>query len=783
MTLIATNPLCGLTSAEVNDRTARGEVNRPPRSRRADYGSLVTRNVLTPFNALVVPAAAALFVLGDLRGAWAVGAMATINTILGLAQEVRAKRHLDRLAILSESSARVVRDGIESTIKAGDVVRGDVICVSAGEPVVADGPVMSARFLEVDESLLTGESDPLPRNPGDLLLSGSFAAAGEGIYRAERVGLEAFAHHTTVAARDYQFRPGPLQNTLNVLIRALTAIALVLCGSYVVLYVIRDMPTTDLVQMVAATITSLVPQGLVLMATVALTLGAVRLTARGAAVQRLAAVEAMASVDVLCTDKTGTLTTNELTVDSIHIVAGDESTRRAALGLFVWATVDEGNRSIRALRSVLDKPDHAYAVVDQIPFQSQNRFSAVRVRTYQSERILVLGSLDALRARFDGEGIGPIEERFRELLPLGLRLLAFAEGMSPAFDGPLRPVALIALRDELRPDAPIVLQKLGGQGVRIVVLSGDHPETVRATISHLNVALDAGEIRTGAELDVAPDREILVAKTSIFGRVTPQQKKEIVRTLQRQGHRVAMIGDGVNDILVVKSADLGIAMGAGTSATKTVAGLVLENDRFDLLPLVLDEGRTVVHNVRRAARLFLLKNVYTLILIVVLVGILREAFPYLPQQVTLLNALTIGGPVLLLLIGKAPPGVAVRPAFLPEIARFVFGMGLPIGIAGLLVWQTGAGVEEKRTLLLTTLILAGLVVVLITGEGDHRLTAWVCFALLVYFVLMSIAPLAYFFALTPLNRVQWATAMAAALLAVSIGQLTISVYSRWFVGR
>jgi len=780
-----TDPCRGLTAGEAADRTALGQVNRLPRSGWTEYRDITVRNLLTPFNALVVPAGVALYLLGDLRGAWAVGGMAAVNALIGLFQEVRAKRHLDRLDLLSESEARVIRDGVEHRISAGSVVRGDILKLGPGEPVVADGTVLAAEFLEVDEALLTGESDPIARQPGEQLLSGSFAVAGEGTYRADGVGAEAFAHRTSAAARQYRHAPSPIQRILSVLIRVMTAASVVLCGFYIVLYFFRGLPATDLVQMVAATVTSLVPQGLVLMTTLALTLGALRLSSLGAVVQRLSAVEAMASTDILCIDKTGTLTTGNPAVDRIDAFGGNEDAVRAKLQLFAWATVDAENRTVVALRTAFPEPSEPFSALDQIPFTSRKRYSAVRVRTAGGEQVLAIGSPDALLPRFVGEEAVLFGSRFQELLPSGLRLLALAAGPEvvggrpPAAwggtlrpDEPLRPLALIALRDELRPGVEGVLESLAGQSVRIKLLSGDHPDTVRATLSRLGLPLAHESVRTGTDFDAAPDRDAFIAGNSVFGRMSPKQKLDVITTLQAGGRRVAMVGDGVNDVLSIKTADLGVAMGAGSSAAKTVAGLVLETNDFGLLPQALTEGRTVLHNVRRAAKLFLLKNVYTLLLIVVLVGLLGEAFPYLPQQVTLLNALTIGGPAILIMLSKVPPGAALQTAFLPDVGRFVLGMGLALGGCGLAVWHLGDGAEERRTLLLSTLVLAGLGNAVLVGGADRRLLlGWAVLAGVLYLAAMYFAPAAYFFALTPLTAGRWAAVAGTAAIGFSTGWL------------
>jgi cation-transporting ATPase E len=744
----------GLTSAEVAERVARDEVNSAPSRRRSEYGEIVARNLFTLFNALVVPAAVALFLLGDYRAAWAVSAMAVINMLISLIQELRAKRHLDKLAILAEPRACVRRDGQESTIPAGDIVRDDLIRLAAGEAVVVDGPVVTARYLEVDEALLTGESDPVPRRPGERLLSGSVCVAGEGSYRAERVGGEGFAQRLAAEARQYRYAPSPMQRVLDALIRVLTAIAIALCALYVVLYYARGFQAESLWQMIAATVTSMVPQGLVLMATLAFTLGALRLSARGAVVQRLSAVESMASIDVLCLDKTGTLTTNRLALDRVRPAGVSEVEARDRLRVFASASLDAANKTIAALRAALG--DVPIEVIEQLPFKSQNRFSAVRVRDTGGEKVLVLGAFEALAPRMNDRA--DAESLWRELLSSGLRLLLFAEGSpAAALDScPLRPLAVVALSDELRPEAGPVLGELAAQGIELEVISGDNPETVRATIAHLPPAL--------------------AQKISVFGRVTPHQKLDIVKQLQDRGRAVAMVGDGVNDVLPIKRADLGIAMGAGTCAARTVAGLVLETNDFTLLPQALAEGRAIVHNLRRAAKLFLLKNVFTLLLIIAGLELLGLEFPYLPQQVTLLNVLTIGGPAFLIVLGRSPVGRPVRRGFLREVGVFALLAGSLTAAAALAVWITSAArgdsEELQRTLLLTTLILTGLGNVLLIAGGDRRLFAWVALALPAYIGVMYLPPPAYFFALQPLSAGQWLQALLAAGAALLLTLLT-----------
>ena len=796
----------GLSAAEVARRVACGQVNRTPRSDWAEYGDILRRNLFTLFNALVVPAAVALFLLQEYPGAWAVSGMALANTVIGLVQEICAKRHLDRLAVLVEARACVLRDGTLQTIPAGDVVLGDHLLLRAGEPVLADGIVLAARFLEVDEALLTGESDPVPRRPGERLLSGSTCVAGEGLYRAEQVGGAAFAHLTSAQARRYHYTASPLQRSINRLIALLTYAAVALCLVYVALYFLRGFPgatpterEANLAKAVAATVTSMVPQGLVLMTTLAFILGAVRMSRRGAVVQRLNAVESMASVNVLCMDKTGTLTTNRLQLDRLRVLdAGrTEEEVRSQLRSFAWASVDAQSKSIQALRAALGRPAEKVELLDQLPFKSQNRYSAVRVRAGGQEQVLVLGACEALRPFLGADHSW--EALWKELLPTGLRLLLFAEGEAAASAGDgaracfdlhsssflLRPLALVALSDELRPEAGGVLEALAEQGIHFKILSGDNPETVRATVGHLRLPLAREPVVAGDQLAAAPDAAAVIRERSVFGRVTPQQKVEIVTTLQAQGRHVAMIGDGVNDVLPIKKADLGIAMGEGSAATRTVAGLVLENNDFGLLPATLDEGRLILRNLRRAGKLFLLKNVYTLLLIVLGVGVFGLAFPYEPQQVTLLNSLTIGVPVFVITLSRQPVRAPNHTGFLGDILGFALANGVVIGVAGLTVYLLSArawgdDVQTQKTLLLTLLILLGLGNLLqVVVQGEERplvagrwFFAWAALALLLYALVMYLPPTAWFFCLTPLTPGQWGWVLLIAAPALLLCSAT-----------
>jgi cation-transporting ATPase E len=802
---MSASPPPGLTSAEAAQRAAAGLVNRVRRSDAAEYLDIARRNVLTLFNALVVPAAIALFLLSDQKtlkdenfnAALAVSGFALVNTLLGLVQEVRAKRLLDRLTLLAEARVRVVRDGQVVELPSGDVVGGDVLLLAAGDSVVADGTILEARFLEIDEALLTGESDPVPRKVGDPVLSGSFCVAGEGAYRADRVGAAAFAQKTAREARSYRYTASPLEASINRLIRILTALTVLLSLGYVGLYFLRgDLGPDVLARMVAATITSMVPQGLVLMATLAFLLGAVRMTARGALVNRLAAVEAMASIDTLCMDKTGTLTTNHLKLARLVPLTTQlaEPEVRRLLRLFACTSLDQASKSLAALRAGLG--EEKAELLDQLPFKSQSRYSAVRLRASDREHTLALGAAEALQPFLTDDHW---QSAWRELTATGLRVLLLAEVVTaprPTFDASLegftlRPLALVGLSDELRPEARDVLRHLAGQGIDFKILSGDNPDTVRATVAPLGQdeehpalkALASEPVVTGSDLESAANADELIRSRHVFGRVSPWQKVQIVRTLMYQGRQVAMIGDGVNDVLPIKNARLGIAMGDGSRASKTVAGIVLTSNDFALLPRVLDEGRIIVRNLRRAGKLFLTKNVYFLLLVLVAYGVFRLLFPFEPQQVTLLNFLTIGIPALLITLDHDPAGRS-HGDYVREVGGFALRTGLATGLVGLGLLLISARVwhdepRVQRTVLLSAVVLLGWVTLwraLADGTeqpGGNRLLRWLIPAgLVVYLGVLHVRAAADYFLLEPLDPARWCWVLGGTAVGWALMVLT-----------
>jgi P-type E1-E2 ATPase len=773
---MSTTDSTGLTSNEAAARAARGESNRARGTARADYLAIGRRHLFTVFNAVVVPTAVLLFAYDEWRAAVSVSLTALANTLIGLLQELRAKWQLDRLAILTARKATVVRDGAPLEVRAEDVVLGDVLLLRAGDTVVADGTVVAADHLEVDEALLTGESDPVRRGPGDRVLSGSACVTGEGRYRADKVGRAAFAQSVTADARRYSYTTSPMTRALNAIVTALSVVAFLLCAFYAALYALGTVTAEAALLMVAATVVSMIPQGLVLTATVAFTVGAVVIGRRGALVQRLNAVEAMAAVDVICTDKTGTLTTNRLRLERVHPVADlSDADVRHRLALFAGATIDRDNKNVVAVRAAVGEVPAE--VLDKLPFSSRTRFSAVRVRDAGTERVLVLGAPEALAP----EG-APWGDELAALQNAGLRVLAFAEvrGALPALEPHVVPagavpVALVALADELRSDAAEVLRALAAQGIAFKAISGDNPQTVAATVAPLNLPLSHEPVVTGKDLEAAADPVAFARAHSVFGRVEPLQKVQIVEALQAGGANVAMIGDGVNDVLPIKKADLGIAMGEGTAAAKQVSSLVLQENSFAVLPECVAEGRAIVRNLRRAAKLFLVKNVYSCVLVTAYaVGFADMPFPYLPQQVSLLNWMVIGVPALLIALSRERPTRANKTPFVRDAGGFALRTGLCFGAAGLVLLALAKhawGMDEaaQRTALLTLLIALSVTVLwrVLGGDGEGvRTDRWLRLAALTVLPLYAVAmywPLAAdFFRLSAPGAADWAKVLLVA---------------------
>lgn len=684
----------GLTDREVSSRREAGHINElPPRSGRS-VGQIVRANVFTRINALL----GILFVLVMATGSWingAFGGLIIANSIIGIIQELRAKHTLDSLAVIGEARPTVRRrhadnapeapenpdspeNSYETEIAQDEVVLDDILIARPGEQIVVDGEVVQADYLEVDESLLTGESDPVAKREGDEILSGSFVASGTGAYRATNVGQDSYAGKLTAEATKFSLVHSELQAGINQILKVITWI-LVPVGILTVVGQIQvgEADWRAIILSVTGALVPMIPEGLVLITSTAFALGVIRLGRRKCLVNELPAIEGLAHVDVVCADKTGTLTENRMEFARLHTdfdadFDGDfdddgPSGQHAAEVLRQLGAADPApNSSMTAIIEGLGAPGQVWDVSSAQPFTSARKWSGV---SFAKGGHWVLGAPEVLASPDSAAG-----RAAAEISSLGERVLLLGQGSvdvtSEEAPGEVSPVALVELKQRVRPDAGPTLEYFESQGVEVKVISGDNAESVGAVASTLG--MDTGEPVDARQIE-DEDFDEAINSGRIFGRVTPQQKRAMVASLQDGGHTVAMTGDGVNDVLALKDADLGVAMGSGTSATRSVAKIVLLNDKFSTLPYVVAEGRRVLANIERVARLFLTKTVYSSVL-AILVLLFAVPFPFQPIHVTITGWFTIGIPAFLLSL--PPSNRKARPNFVKRVMTF----GMPAGV-------------------------------------------------------------------------------------------------------
>ena len=668
----------GLSAAEVAERVARGQVNDVPSAPTRTIGQIVRANLLTRFNLLLGSLLAVILVVGPLQDAL-FGLVIVANTAVGILQEVRAKRTLDRLEVINAPRARVVRDGHLSELAVGQVVLDDVLEAAAGDQVVVDGEVLEAAGLEVDESLLTGESETVDRRPGDRLLSGSFVAAGSGRYRATKVGREAYAVQLTEEARRFTLARSELRAGVDQILKYVTwalvpTAALLFISQLRLEHGIR----AGLRGAVAGTV-AMVPEGLVLLTSVAFAVGAVRLGRRQVLVRELPAVETLARVDVICFDKTGTITAGDLAVQELEAqdgAVGEEAA--AALGALAAADPNP-NATLRAIGRAFPAPD-GWRPEAAVPFSSARKWSGA---SFPGHGAFLLGAPEVLLAASSR--------------PL--------DGDAPP--AALEPRAMVVIGDQVRGDAADTVAWFAAEGVRVKVVSGDHPRTVGAIAGQVGIAGADQPVDARSLPEDEAELAGLLEARSVFGRVVPRQKQAMVKALGARGHVVAMTGDGVNDVLALKDADLGIAVGGGSAASRAVAELVLMDGRFATLPAVVAEGRRVIANMERVAKVFVTKTVYATVLALA-VGLAGLAFPFLPRHLTLISSLTIGIPGFFLAL--EPCTQRSRPGFVHRTLTFAVPAGLTAALGTLVAYQVAdvANVPQDQARTTATLALAGL---------------------------------------------------------------------------
>ncbi|MBX3030897.1 MAG: HAD-IC family P-type ATPase [Chloroflexi bacterium] len=709
--LAPTDPDRGLTAAEVETRRAAGLRNTPPPPTTRTYWQIVRENVFTFINNVLFLLGIALVLVGrPIDAIVSVGVIST-NIVVSVVQEIRAKRTLDRVALLHRPTATVIRDGEATEVAPEQLVVGDLLEVGAGDQIVLDGRMASGR-MQVDESQLTGESDLIVKTPGADVYSGSFAVSGSGRYIAEKVGESSLANQITSGARTFRRVLTPLQREVYVAIRVVLLIVVYLELMLVFNAVIK---ATDLADTVgeASILASLVPNGLFVSIAIAYALAAVRILRFGALVQQSNAVESLSHVDVLCLDKTGTLTANKLSFDALHPLAVDEPELRRRLGA-ATASGSAANTTSTAIAEGLDASP--LPISAEVPFSSARKWSAVLVDAPDApggpmRGVIALGAPTMLEryALADGQDgrptWGAIDQQVTELARQGLRVLLVLGSDATTLEDRdddsvlpegMIPLGLVTLRDELRAEAREALEAFITAGVSPRIISGDDPETVTALARQAGLGPEL-ELLSGPEIDTLDDIELRAAveTTTIFGRITPQQKERLVDALRANGHYVAMIGDGVNDVLPLKKAQLGIAMQSGSQATRGVADLILTNDSFAALAPAVLEGQRIRNGMQDILKLFLtrISTVALLIVSSLIVGI----FPLSIRNGSAVTLMTVGIPTILLVIW-ARPGPGPREGLMRSLLRFVAPAAILSSLLGMVAFYGVLEWEVRRNI-------------------------------------------------------------------------------------
>ena len=753
----AWTPPAGLSSAQVAERRSRGLANAAGEHTSRPVADILRANIFTRFNLLLGVLLAVILAWGEWKDAL-FGIVLVTNALIGIAQELRAKRTLDRLAVLSAPRVRVIRDGAPREIAVEELVADDLVDLRAGDQLVADGVVRASASLQADESLLTGESEPVDKRAGDRLLSGSFVVAGSGGYQATGVGAEAYARKLAAQARRFTVVRSELVAGINQILRyvtwALPPVAVLLVLSQLHTAETRQEAATSTV----AALVGMVPQGLVLLTSIAFGAAAVTLARRRVLVQQLPAVEGLARVDVVCLDKTGTLTDGTIAFDSL-IRLDDQTPTEAALGALA---ADENRNATLAAIGQAFPPPPGWAREDAVPFSSARKWSAA---SFAGHGAWVLGAPEMVLPN----GQDGLLARAAELAASGRRVLVLARADGPldsqALPRSLRAAAFLVLTERLRPDAGDTIAYFAAQGVAVKVISGDSPHTVGAVAARAGVP-GAGDPVDARDLPDDPAAlGALLEERSVIGRVTPHQKEAMVKALQARGHTVAMTGDGVNDVLALKLADIGVAMGSGAPATKAVAELVLLDNRFATLPGVVAEGRRVTANIERVANLFITKTVWATLLAIA-AGAALLPYPFLPRQLTVIDSLAIGVPAFFLAL--APNRRRYLPGFAGRVLRFAIPAGLIVAAATFsayaLAEARGLPLTQQRTAAtLVALVLSLCVLALLAMPLTWRRIALLVAALAAFVLLFPVAAIRRFYALELPHGAIWSTLLIAAL--------------------
>ncbi len=780
------NPF-GLTDDEAQRRRERGQGNDIKIKTSRSYWEILRQNMFTFINNVLFFIGFIMILLGLWGDAFVSVGVVMLNVVVGIVQEFRAKAKLDKISLLTRPKATIIRSGQEREVDPTEIVLGDIIVVHPGDQIVVDGVVVGDGKMDVDESLLTGESDLIAKQKGAQVFSGSFCVNGTALYEATKVGLDSFANKLTLQAKQFRIIRTPLQQDINLVVRLLLFIAVVIGVLFAVAYAIETVSAVQSVQS-AAVIAGLVPAGLILMTTTSYAMGAIRMSGKGALIQQANAVESLSNVDVLCLDKTGTLTANRIHVHALHPLTVAEEELEAIFGDMA-RSAKGGNRTSEAIAKGCR--GKIRPVVDEISFSSARKWSALVFDDGERRGTYVMGAPEMLQTYLDQDddfGKGQIDNWSAS----GLRVMLVAHSPSTrslhdgggaiVFPNDLKPVGLISLSDELRPEAKQTIENFMQAGITLKIISGDNPHTVAALAKQAGFKGDV-RVVSGLDLDKMDENQIakIAQETTVFGRITPQQKEMLVTTLRDAGHYVAMIGDGVNDVLSLKKAHIGIAMQSGSAATRGVADMVLLNDSFAALPKAFMEGQRILNGMDAIIRLFLSRAFYAAMILIgsaLMVGAVN--FPFIPKHASLLTLLSVGIPTLGI-AAWARVGVPNRN-LMRDMVHFILPSAMSIAAVALGVYviffhlhvyssdpeSIKQAVNFARTALTTAIIFMGLGLIVfveppipfMTGgsglSGDWRPTISAGVMLAIYFLIVLISPLRQFFELEMLSLQEYA---------------------------
>jgi cation-transporting P-type ATPase E len=783
---MSSSVITGLTDAEVAHRVAEGKSNAVPQRAARSIADIIRANVFTRINAILSVLLMIVLVTGSvINGLF--GLLIIANSVIGMIQEIRAKQMLDKLAIIGQAKPLVRRQSGTRALLPGEVVLDDVIELGPGDQIVVDGEILDEENLEVDESLLTGEADPIDKDVGDAVMSGSFVVAGTGAYRATKVGPDAYAARLAEEASKFTLVKSELRNGINRILQFITYLLVPagLLTIYTQLFTTHAGWRQSVLRMVGALV-PMVPEGLVLMTSIAFAVGVIRLGQRRCLVQELPAIEGLARVDVVCADKTGTLTENGMRISDVEQFGPTEQSVADVLASLAAADA-RPNASIQAIAETYSQPP-GWIVTATAPFKSATKWSGV---SYRDHGNWVIGAPDVLL-----DPASAAAERAERIGAQGLRVLLLASAEvavnHPDAPGRVTPVALVVLEQKVRPDARQTLDYFAAEAVSVKVISGDNAVSVGAVAGTLGLH---GETMDARQLPTEPAQlaDTLECYTT-FGRVRPDQKRAIVHALQSRGHTVAMTGDGVNDVLALKDADIGVAMGAGSPASRAVAQIVLLDNRFATLPYVVGEGRRVIGNIERVANLFLTKTVYS-VLLALFVGIeclfsrpLKAdplLYPFQPIHVTIAAWFTIGIPSFILSL--APNNERAHPGFVRRVLTSALPSGLIVGVATFVSYllayhgrhATFQQQDQASTAALITLLVTALWVLAVVARPYQwwRL-ALVIASGLAYVAIFSIPLAQKKFLLDPSNVVVTSAALGIGVLGAAAIEATWWIRAR-----